>query len=271
MFRKSLKYIIIGVIAVLVSYLWSKYEKQAPQPVYRDYADIIREGILHVATEYNTTGYFINNDTLAGFHYDLIRLFAEDKGLQANIVPEMSFEKRMEGLKSGKYDIIASDMVVNSELKESVLLTDPLILSKLVLVQRKADRYDPSYIYSQVDLAGKTLHVVKGSPAILRIQNLENEIGDTIYIREVEKYGSEQLISMVAHADIDYVVCEENIAKAVIDSLPSLDISTKIGFTQFYSWAVNKNSPALLDTLNSWIAKMKNGEDFIRIQQKHLP
>ena len=61
---------------------------------------------------------------------------------------------------------------------------------------------------NQLDLAQKTLHVVKGSPSILRIQNLGNEIGDTIYIKEIEKYGSEQLISLVAHGDIDYAVCD---------------------------------------------------------------
>ena len=108
-------------------------------------------------------------------------------------------------------------------------------------MQRKANgENDSLYIRNQLDLAQKTLHVVKGSPSILRIQNLGNEIGDTIYIKEIEKYGSEQLISLVAHGDIDYAVCDESIARAVADSLPQVDINTAISFTQFYSWAVSK-------------------------------
>ena len=62
-------------------------------------------------------------------------------------------------------------------------------------------------------------------------------------IKEIEKYGPEQLISLVAHGDIDYAVCDESIARAVADSLSQIDISTAISFTQFYSWAVSKQSP----------------------------
>ena len=100
-----------------------------------------------------------------------------------------------------------------------MLLTSPIVLNRQVLVQRKTDSPDDSlFIKSQLDLAGKTLNVVEGSPSILRIRNLGNEIGDTIYIKEVEKYGSEQLIALVAHGDIDYAVCEESIARAAADA-----------------------------------------------------
>ena len=37
-------------------------------------------------------------------------------------------------------------------------------------------------------------------------------IRDSIYVEEIEKYGSEQLIALVAHGDIDYAVCDESIA-----------------------------------------------------------
>ena len=168
----------------------------------------------------------------------------------------MSFDERLRGLSDGRYDVIAYGILATSELKDSLLLTSPIILNKQVLVQRKANgENDSLYIRNQLDLAQKTLHVVKGSPSILRIQNLGNEIGDTIYIKEIEKYGSEQLISLVAHGDIDYAVCDESIARAVADSLPQVDINTAISFTQFYSWAVSKQSPALLDSLNTWLDK----------------
>ena len=128
---------------------------------------------------------------------------------------------------------------------------------------------DSLYIRNQLDLAGRTLHVVKGSPSILRIQNLGNEIGDTIYIKEIAKYGPEQLISMVAHGDIDYAVCDESIARTAADSIPQIDINTAISFTQFYSWAVSKQSPALLDSLNTWLDKFQKGKEYRRIYKKY--
>ena len=151
-----------------------------------------------------------------------------------------------------------------------MLLTTPIVLNKQVLVQRKAiSPTDSLFVKSQLDLAGKTLHVVKGSPSILRIRNLGNEIGDTIYIKEIDKYGSEQLISLVAHGDIDYAVCDESIARVVADSIPQIDINTDISFTQFYSWAVSKQSPVLLDSLNSWLHTFRNSDEFKSIYRKY--
>ena len=233
LFRYLLPVVIVLALIFSVRYC-GKQEKPLGHP--RDYAAIAKEGILHVATEYNSISFYVDSDTVSGFHYELIA-----------------------------YGILAT-----SELKDSLLLTSPIILNKQVLVQRKANgENDSLYIRNQLDLAQKTLHVVKGSPSILRIQNLGNEIGDTIYIKEIEKYGSEQLISLVAHGDIDYAVCDESIARAVVDSLPQVDINTAISFTQFYSWAVSKQSPALLDSLNTWLDKFQKEKEYQKIYRKY--
>lgn len=267
LFRYLLPVVII--LAIIFSFRYcSKQDKPVGHP--RDWAAIVKEGTIRMATEYNSISFYVDKDTISGFHYELIQAFAHDKGLKTEIIPIMSFDERLEGLSTGRFDAIAFGLLATSELKDSLLLTSPILLSKQVLVQRKAKgENDSIYIKSQLDLAGRTLHIVKGAPSILRIRNLGNEIGDTIYVKEVEKYGSEQLISLVAHADIDYVVCDESIAKAVADSLPQIDINTAISFTQFYSWAVSKQSPVLFDSLNTWLNKFQKGEEYQRIYEKY--
>ena len=200
----------------------------------------------------------------------MVDAFAGHLSRDFSIHPERACDKCLEVLAAGSYDLIAKGILATSELKDSLALSTPIALSRQVLVQRKpASDEDTLFIKSLLDLAGKTVHLVKDSPYALRIRNLGDEIGDTIYIREVERYGSEQLISLVAHGDIDYAVCEESIAEAVADRMPQIDISTAIGFTQFYSWAVSKQSPALLDTLNAWIEKVKEGKEYKRIYRKY--
>lgn len=268
--KKLLKYLVLGIVATLIAtFLLPSKEKQVTHP--RDYHEIAGEGVIHVATEYNSISFFVNGDTLSGFHYELIEAFARDHNLKTVITPEMSFEKRLQGLAEGKFDVIAYDVLATSELKDSLLLTHPIALNKEVLVQRKPHTSQDSalFIKNQLELAGKTLHVVKDAPSILRIRNLSHEIADTIYIKEIEKYGPEQLIAMVAHGDIDYAVCNESIARMAIDSLPQIDISTDISFTQFYSWAVSKQSPALLDSLNTWLDTFKKTQTYKKLYQKY--
>ncbi len=267
-FRKYLRYIVMGTALFLILYYFVSHPKR-PQGHPRDYAEIAAEGIIRATTEYNSISYFVSGDTISGFHYELFNAFARDKGLNADITPVMSFDERLKGLADGTYDIIAYSILATSELKDSLLLTVPILLNKQVLVQRKPTGNDSLYIKSQLDLAGRTLHVVKASPSILRIRNLSNEIGDTIYIQEIEKYGSEQLIAMVAHGDIDYAVCDESIARAAADSIPQIDINTAISFTQFYSWAVSKKSGVLLDSLNSWLETFRQQKEYQSIYQRY--
>ena len=268
--NKYLKYGIMGVIAVSLSAILFKPEPQANEPAPRSYEEIIQSGVLRAVTEYNSISYHAQADSIGGLHYELLQAFAESKGLKTEITPEMSVEKRIEGIQLGTYDLLANNVLISSERKDSLLFTSPILLSRQVLVQRKpTEMNDQNYINSLLDLAGKTVHVVKESPSILRIHNLSNEIGDTIYIKEIEKYGQEQLLAMVAAGDIDYAVCDESIARAAANDLPRLDFETTISFTQFYSWGVNKENTILLDSLNAWLDSFKQTEAFQKLLKKY--
>lgn len=268
--NKYLKYGIMGVIAVSLSAILFKPEPQANEPAPRSYEEIIRSGVLRAVTEYNSISYHAQADSIGGLHYELLQAFAESKGLKTEITPEMSVEKRIEGIQLGIYDLLANNVLISSERKDSLLFTSPILLSRQVLVQRKpTEMNDQNYINSLLDLAGKTVHVVKESPSILRIHNLSNEIGDTIYIKEIEKYGQEQLLAMVAAGDIDYAVCDESIALTAANDLPRLDFETTISFTQFYSWGVNKENTILLDSLNVWLDSFKQTEAFQKLLKKY--
>lgn len=269
--NKYLKYGIMGVMAVALSSILFKPappKKMVTAP--RDYEEIIHSGILRAVTEYNAISFHAQGDTIGGLHYELLQAFAHDKGLTVEIIPEMSVENRVEGVQNGTYDLLANNVLISSERKDSLLFTHPILLSRQVLVQKKPmEKNDEAHINSLLDLAGKTIHVVKESPSIMRIHNLSNEIGDTIYIEEVEKYGQEQLLALVAGGDIDYAVCDESIALAATEHLPRLDIETAISFTQFYSWGVNKENTVLLDSLNAWLEIYKQTPAFQVLMKKY--
>lgn len=270
--NKYLKYGIMGVTAVALStLLFTPREQEVPPPpASRDYAEIIRSGILRAITEYNSISFHVQEDTLGGLHYELLHAFAQSKGLSVEITPEMSIDKRAEGIYNGSYDILANHVLISSDRTDSLLFTHPILQSKQVLVQRKAQSENDSlYIHSHLDLGGKTIHIAKGSPSVIRIRHLSNEIGDTIYIQEIDKYGPEQLLSMVAGGEINYTVCDESIAQACIDNLPELDINTPVSFTQFYSWGVNRNNTVLLDSLNAWLEEYKQTPAYQKLIRKY--
>jgi membrane-bound lytic murein transglycosylase MltF len=262
------KALIIAVVCMVIFTLWPSKQKRHTSS--RDFEAIKNEGVLRVATEYNAVSYYVDGDTIAGFHYSLINAFASSMGLKVEITPLMSFEERMNGLDEGRFDLIAYSTVVTGQMRDSLLLSVPIVLNKLVLVQRKAEGKDDSvYVRNQMELGGRTVHIAKGAPEAMRVRNLESEIGDTIYIEEVEKYGPEQLIYMVSHGDIDYTVCDATTAHTEARSLKNIDTTTDIGFTQFYSWAADKSSPVLMDSLNSFLKRYVKTEEYKKLYHKY--
>jgi membrane-bound lytic murein transglycosylase MltF len=271
---KKLLYL-YGFLLLLVIWFMFSLRKQinSKSDTYevRDYPQIKKSGELNVVTDYNAIGYFVSGDTLAGFQYELLRRLEKDWQIKVNIFLENKLEENIEGLLSQRYDIIARNIPVNIDLRNKVAFTQPVLLNKQVLVQRKAE-YNNGIepIRQHLELAKKTIHVPANSPVILRLDNLSHEIGDTIFIIQDPSYETEQLIMKVAGGDIDFTVCDEKIATQMEKRLPEIDIKTDIGFTQFDSWAVRKDSPILLDSLNIWFSNFKKTKDFQLLIKKYL-
>ncbi len=255
--KKLYKLYIFLLIIVLMTMIGLLFIQKNDQS--RDYAEIKKEGVLRIVTEYNSVGYYVSGDTISGFQYELSKKVEKLSGLTVEIYLENNLEKSIQGLENQSYDIIARNIPITTENKNRFAFTNPITLNKQVLVQRiKKANNDIPPIRNQINLAGKTLYIHQNSPSILRLRNLEQEIADTIYIKEDVLYSDEQLIYMVAEGDIDYAVVDYQIASKNKENLPQIDIETDISFTQLQAWALRKNSPVLLDSLNKWIKLIRN-------------
>ncbi len=236
----------------------------------RDFPEIKESGVLNIVTDYNSVGYFVSGDSIMGFQYEIIKALERDWAIKVNLFLENSLDENLAGLSAGKYDVVARNIPVDVALRENYNFVESIVLNKQVLVQRSSaynEGVEP--IRQHLNLAKKTIHVPENSPVILRLQNLSDEIGDTIFIEENKMYDSEQLVIMVSSGDIDFTVCDEEIAKQLAERLPEIDIRTDITFTQLQSWAVRKNSPILLDSLNSWFKSFRDSKHFIGIYKKY--
>lgn len=263
-------YVALLLMTVYLMVVLFTRSKESQTVLPRDFSDIENSGELNIVTDYNSVGYHVSGDTIAGFQYELIKALERDWKLKVNVFLENSLEENLSGLQQGKYDVVARNIPVNTQLREQFNFTESINLNKQVLVQRKLAFNDSiAPIRQHLDLAKKTIHVHKDSPVILRLQNLSHEIGDTIFIVENARYETEQLVMMVAGGDIDFTVCDEVVAKQLSEQLPEIDVETDISFTQMESWAVRKDSPVLLDSLNGWLARFLKSREFRKMYGRY--
>ena len=208
---------------------------------------------LDIAIEYSPVTYYTYDDTLGGYNYDLLRMMSRLSGCPMKFHPIVTLEKALMGLDEGRYDVVVAQFPMTAGDTSRFAFTAPIYIDQQVLIQRRGS----SAIHSQLELAGDTVWVVKGSPMIGRIASLSREIGDTIYVHVDELYGPEQLMMMVSTGEIRYAVVNRSIARSMSAQLPNLDRSLAISLSQFQSWMVNKDRKSLRDSLNQWHQTVK--------------
>ncbi len=255
-----------------------KKKTTEPSGSIKDLPQIQNSGLVRVVTNYNSTNYFVYKGQPMGYQFELLQEFANFMGLKLDVTVSNDLQANFNDLQNGNIDIIASSLAVTRESEELVSFTEPHSFSKQVLVQqaysptdgKAGNRVYNELIRNQLNLAGKSVYVQKGSAFVQRLRSLANEIGDSINIVEIPDYEVEQLIDLVAEGEIPLTVCDENLARVNLNFYPNIDIETAISFPQKQAWAVNKNAPELLNAINNWIIGFKKTAKYQRVYQKYF-
>ncbi len=225
---------------------------------------------ITVGIQYAPLSFYMYDDTLGGFDYDLLRLIAQRHKAVFKFKPITTEREGLEGLTEGRYDVVAADFPLTAEMKEEFLFTEPAYLDRQVLVQR-ADTTGPESrtVASVLDLRDDTVYIPAGSPIRSRLHHISDELGDTIHIKELP-YTPEQLFINVALGKIPCAVINEQTAKVLARDYPAVDISTSISFSQFQPWIVAKSDKALCDSLDSWLTDVKRTAAYQEILDRYV-
>jgi membrane-bound lytic murein transglycosylase F len=240
--------------------------------------DLIREkGRLVVAADFSSTSYFIYRGQPMGYQYQMLQELASYLDLRLDVRVSSDIEETFNQLNAGDIDLIAMNLTVTSDRMKKVAFTYPHSQTHQVLVQRLPENYrrlhpsqlQDSLVRNQLDLAGKTVYVQKGSAYADRLKTLSNEIGSEINIVPVA-IESEQLIQMVARGEIDFTVADENVAAVNKNYFPLLDIETAVSFPQNLAWAVRRDSDKLKDEIDGWLKDFKQTTRYAVIYNKYF-
>ncbi len=245
--------------------------------VMHDLDSIRARGKIIAVTDNSSTNYFIYRGEPMGFQYELLRHFSNHAGIDFEIVTENNPDKAFSMLHTGEADLIAMGLTVNSSRRKKIRFTAPIGETRQVLVQRKPDGWremtcdsvEQSLIRDQCDLGKRTIYVQQGSSHVARLKAISDIIGKSVRIIKVP-LETEILIQMVGSGEIDYTVCDENIALVNSNYYPDIDVSTPVSYSQDLAWAVRKtHSDQLLEELNSWITEFTKTSTYAILYAKY--
>jgi membrane-bound lytic murein transglycosylase F len=142
-----------------------------------------------------------------------------------------------------------------------------------VLIQKGSDddSTQSKKITTLKQLNGQTVHVLKRSSFVNRLQEIESNLKiDINIVEDSANATTESLIQQVANGTIAYTINDEIIGRVNKVYYPELDVSVPVSDAEPIAWAVRKNAPELLNKINNWLSETKKQSTFMVIYNRYL-
>lgn len=256
--------VVLVVALVMAVYIFNSKNKQ------RDLAEIIQSGRLTVVTENSEFGFTNTTDSIYGFQFEIVKAFANSMGLELEVIEHKDLSKMSDDVLNGNADVIAGFIPVTKENKSEFLISAPILTSRLMLVQRKDTTSAANLRVKASATGGDTISVIKNSPFISRIKHLSDELGQEIYIAEVNAGNMDEMLTLLEDKKFNLTVCPEILVPALQEKYPTVDFSESIGFNQEYAWMIHPEARELHQKLNDFLTEFVGSSAYWTLYRKYF-
>ena len=241
------------------------FSRQRQKEFTDDLPGLIERGRLRMITRNNAMTYFIHRGLQVGFEYELVKKFADEHGLRLDIVIPDSHAELLDYLNQGKGDLVAAAMTITPERKARVDFTRPYNeVDELVVV-----RADEDSINALEDLAGRTVHLRASSSFYTTLTGLQDSIDGIRIALLPDDVETEDILAGVEEGIYDIAMCDANLLDVELAYGRRLKAAFSIKST-LLGWAVRKDNPALLASLNQYIQREKGGLFFNMMKKRYF-
>jgi len=236
-----------------------------------DLSEMREARMIRALVTYNKTGFFLDGGAVHGFEVELLKQYEkflnegvkkENERIHIFVIP-VAFKDLGQALRGGLGDLVAAGATVTPFRQEYVNFSIPYLKNIDELVVSHASAGD---INSIKDLAGRKVHVLTGSSYAGHLAELnarfENQGLAPVEIVEPGAYlQTEDILEMVSAGIVKLAIADSHLADAWAQVLPNLrvhhDVSINSGGE--IAWAVRKENPELLESLNTFLREHRKG------------
>jgi membrane-bound lytic murein transglycosylase MltF len=226
---------------------------------------------IRVLVNYNKTNFFFRGGKPCGYEYELLQQYGEfinrgigskEKKTEIIFIP-VAFERLIPDLLEGKGDIAAAGLTITPKRKKLASFTDPYLpnVDEILVINKEA--LAPN---SLAELSGRRVHVLRASSYVQHLRRINQRLRKKglkpIEVVEASKnLETPDILELVNAGVFDLAVSDHHIAELWSAVLPNLTLrhDIKINTGGQIGWAVRKENPELLASLNSFNSQIKKG------------
>ena len=237
-----------------------------------------KRGYIRVLVSYNRTNFFLvgaDGDNLGveakGFEHDFMEAYKRflnqkrsrrDPGVQMVYVP-VAFDRLLAALNQGEGDLVAAGMTVTPARVGKVSFSHAYLnnINEVLVTHGNIAGLD-----TLEDLAGRRVRVLRGSSYARHLRGLsqrfEQQGLEPIRVEAVEaSLQTEDMLELVNAGALAITVADQHLARLWAGVLPDIRVRQDLIINQGgeLAWAVRKDNPRLLKSLNQFVKGHRKG------------
>ena len=222
------------------------------------------DGRLIVLTRNSPTTYYEEADGPAGLEYELVKMFADELGVELVLLIPGSFNDLLDKLDDGSAHLAAAGLTITDQRKERFLFGPSYQEITEQLVYNVAQRRPRNL--SQLESG--TLEVVANSSHEERLKHLSVTIPNLSW-KSTTELESEELLQMVSDDVIEYTIADSNEVALKQRFLINLRVAFDISEPQKLAWAMPLSKDrSLLVEIEKFFDRIKQSGELKRIIER---
>lgn len=232
---------------------------------------LIGKSVIRVLVSYNRTNYKVADSQARGFEYELImkyraylrtRVNPRSWPVQFVFIPLPS-EDLLPALIEGRGDIVAAGLTISPERAKQVDFTRPYIrnVTEVVVAAPGTKKLE-----SLDDLSGKEIYVRPDTSYAASLARLNKDLKARglapVKIAAANKHlATEDILELVNADAIALTIADGHLAALWSKVYPNLVVrdDLKVAEGGEIAWAIRKNSPQMMESLNTFISTSAQG------------
>lgn len=265
-----------GALAAVDGTPPDKLLKKLKQPWTGDLPGMVERRTIRALVTYNKTHYFLDGAQERGITYEAMHLY--EKFLNQQLAKQGKRKKHLKVyiilipvardqifpyLVQGKGDIAAANLTVTPERLKQVDFCDPFstTVDELVVTGPGAPA-----LKSLEDLSGKEVYVRRSSSYFENLTKLNRQFKKkglkpvAIELAD-ENLETEDILEMVNAGLVPITVADSSLASFWVKIFTKLQVHDKLALATggHIAWAVRKKSPKLMQSINAFVKRNKQG------------
>ena len=229
---------------------------------FRDWDAIVVAGRLRMLTVNAPATYYLWRGELLGFEYELVRSFAEAHGLELEVIVAHDIGGLLEGLLTGRGDMIAAGLVPTDERVEMGLrFTRPYLQIREVFVTAG----EP--ITDLAGLAGRRITVNPKTSYAATLEGLR--LKSNLDVDLVDRSTS-AILADISLGSLDVTLVDSHRAELESTFDPRLSLGLALKPEKGLAWAVRKENRVLLHRLDGFVRERYRGYEFNVLRNKYF-